>query len=390
MAVEFVVYDGEKSKKVAEYLSKHYKIRIVSEKDSWGIDKFRSLFLFDKKSKKRIGCMVNQSFKNKKPYPFSVAIFRIGLLNVISNQIYSDYLRDFEKNIKKYGYPWGNIRKKDKNRNFFDSIQEHGSGFIKDFAHLLKSTGIIEIGQEKFDNISKWLETSKKIRANVFIMVCPDYAYERESGKGFRYSGENKLNEGIGLVSRKSLEFLQKFSLFMNKNKLKIRIIIGIADYEDTGENLSRLDETKATFHNKITQSLKKVDKEMKNMMKNLNISYKVVLIRESFGNRIWDLEWNESEKAIKKMIAGLNNKTLKNLLKERKKLYLKWYKNIDDKETLERFIKQGTEYTTCGYLFNRSFKNLMIIGTNSINMELFYKIRAKDMPVLYITEVYR
>ncbi|MAG39724.1 hypothetical protein CMI41_02045 [Candidatus Pacearchaeota archaeon] len=384
-SIKAIIYTGPKSRKVAKILKNKYFVPTFSQHQSFGMDKNKCLYLFDSKTDKKRKVMINQSITNKTDYPFSVAIFRLSCLKSIVEQIKSDYFEKFERNIFHYGFPWGEIRKKDKLRDNAISLINHKNRIAKDLFSVFRNSGVLEISKEDSWAFVQWVKKSEKQEVSLFVMVCPDYSFSSDKDI-LRYSLDNKLSGGIGLVAVKSLEFLSYLNEIIAKHKLKIKVIVGIADYEDHDENLKRLNETKQSFKDKIKKSIRQINLESKRM----DLNCQVVGIREHFGERLWSQEWEESRKIIKEELEKLSDNELKKMIFDRKILYSRWFPKIKDKEVLERMIDHGTEYTTCGYLFSNEIDNLIILGANSIDMSLYYRLRQQKSPVLYITKVHK
>jgi len=384
--VQFVVYNGIKSKEIAQLLEKKHKISIFHEEEAFGIDKNKCLYLFDAITKKKKGVMINQSLKNQQDYSYSIAIFRLNRLNSLVDQISSDYFINIERNITRWGFPWGEIRRKDKLRDNLFALTEHNDKAVREFFLTLRRFGVLTIKKDNSDKIIEWINDSKTKEANIFVMVCPDYSFAYDSNDNIlRYDTNNTLREGVGLVAIKSLEFLKCLSDLIAKHKLRVKVIIGISDYEDTDDNLFRLKETKSSFYEKIKKSIKNIQTECCK----INLNFEVIGIREYFGERLWLSRWEESEKLIKEEIEKIGGEELNKMISNRKKLYLRWLPDISNDSVLKKMISQGTEYTNCGYLFAQKVPNLLILGTNSIDMTSFYKLRANNLPIVYITKIY-
>ncbi len=385
--IQMIVFRGERSKEIAEMLKSKENVPIFFEDDSFGLDKNKCLFIFDKQTKKKKREMINQSLKNKGQYPYSIAILNNKRKQSIIRQIHSDYFTNFHRNIIQWGFPWGLIGKKEQEKNNLIFLESANDKMIKEFAYLLKKFGVLGIEKTNSQEMIAWLNNAKLITVNLFAMVCPDYSFSQDTNNNIlRYTEENKLREGIGLVAIKTIDFLEQFSQIIRSFKLNICLTIGIADYEDYAENLQRLNESKDSFDKKIKKSIQSIEEECKKR----EIEAKVIAIRSYFGDAAWEEAWRNSKEEIQIGINSLEKNKIDTLIRDRKELYSKWIKDIKDAEVLERIINQGTEYTTCGFLFSKKFENLLILGTNSINMEFFYKLRTKNLPVLYVTRVHR
>ncbi len=382
----FLVYKGSKSKMIAQQLENSINLSIFSEKKSFGLDKNECIFLFDKNTKRRKGVMTNQSLKNKQEYPYSIAIHKSKSERSIINQIKSDYFTNFNRNVSRWGFPWGDVKKSFKNRDYFNTLSNSNDLLVKELCVKLKKFGLLTLDKQSADLLINWLNKSKNHESNVFVMVCPDYSFSYDSNNNaLRYDNKNTLRDGIGLVAIKSLEFIRVFNELITKYQLKIKFTVGIADYEDTKENLARLKETKNSFDEKIKKSMGKIQSECDRA----KINAKVIAIREFFGSKNWISEWKKSENIIKRTLKNMKKGEIKRLILNRRKLYSKWFPKITDTEVINRMISQGTEYTNCGFLFNKNFSNLLILGTNSINMEFYYRLRSPDLPILYVSKIH-
>lgn len=382
-----IVFSGIKSENISKKIASNKNIMVCSEEDSFGLDKNKVLFLFDKNTKRKRKNFINQSFRNNTNYPHSIAILQTNFERSIVNQICADYFENFNRNIDIFGFPWGKISKKHEQENNLYLLERNEDPMFSDVANFLKKNGVFKIEFENYKQIVSWLNNSKINKCNIFAMVCPDYSFDYDQNKNIlRYSTENKLEEGIGLVAIKTLDFLEDFGKIISKYKLDIEMIIGIADYEDYESNLKRLNETKESFNKKIEKSISKIKEECFAR----KIKADVFSIRKYFGEELFESVWIKSNENIREKLKILSEHQLNKMIENRKKLYSKWFPNILDKEVFERFINQGTEYTTCGDLFSKKIDNLLILGTNSINMELFYKLNAPNTPVLYVTNVHK
>lgn len=385
--IETIVFEGERSKEIARLLGLRENMSIFVKEDAFGLDKNKCLFIFDKETKRKNKEMINQALKNKSSYPYSIAILKDKKMLSLVNQIHSDYFINFNRNINRWGFPWGAIGKKEQEEGSIVLLDNSEDEMLREFGLLLKRFGVLGLEKNMHDKVRNWLEKARSDKVNLFSMVCPDYSFIQDpNNNSFKYNNDNKLREGIGLVAIKTLDFLEPFSRLIRKFGLKIYITLGIADYEDYPENLERLGESKESFNKKVRKSIKCIKEKCAKM----EIEAEVIAIRDYFGETVWREVWGDSKKEIENRMNSIEKSKISKMVEDRKELYSKWFPNIKDKEVFQRMVNQGTEYTSCGFLFSNLLRDLLILGTNSINMEFFYRLKAENLPVLYVTRVHK
>jgi len=350
------------SEAVSRAFSCQFGIPVICEDDAFGCDKSNGLLLYDTDGDGRRGVMRNQGIKNSADYPYSIAIYRIKRMRDIVSQIHSDYFKHFERNLSQWGYPWGRVR--------------GGHQFNPMRFGVLRKFGITQTPS----CFHSWLSAAKHNESCLFLMACPDYPFDSRLG---RYTNEALLGDGIGLVAEKSLAFLREFSALARQEGLLVRAIIGVADYEDEPDNLLRLSETEASFAEKISTTIEKI----RFASQAVDFPVTVVGIRDMFP--CWNQEWAVSYAEVARHLFALPSHVLARKIKARSKLYSRWLPGISDYSVCAKMIRQGAEYATCGALFSANFSNLLVIGTNSIDMTDFYQVRAPQLPVLCVARVF-
>lgn len=361
--IQYLVFRGEMSETLARAVSPNGEIPVFSETEAFGCDKATGLFIFDEVAAGRRGTMRNQGIKNNADYPYSIAVYRIKRLRDLVNQIRSDYFVNFDRNLQLWGYPWGEVN---------CSLRIYDPARFT----ILRRFGITETPY----SFITWLRQAKDVESHIFLMACPDYPYDRKNG---RYTNESYLNSGIGLVASKSIEFLCAFAGFAKKEQIRARAIIGLADYEDSPENLLRLNETKESFAKKVQSSISTI----RSATSQIGFSVEVAGIRTLFPR--WDAEWRQSYEAVANHLLALPTHVRAQKLKARSKLYSTWLPEISEAQVFEKVVQQGAEYATCGALLSSRYTNLLVVGTNSIDMAAFYQVRSPNLPVIYTARVF-
>ena len=364
--VAYVAYCGPLSQLVAEAVAERVGVQCVYRNDCDGLDKNLGVLLYDTPSCGRRGSMTNQGVKLKTEFAYSVAIYRIIRIEDFVTQICSDYFTNFSRNSCLWGFPWGFASKSYRRSPWSD---------------LLRGAGIIRPPSEY---VTKWYTLAQGGVSHVFIMLCPDYPTELHAGVK-RYTIAGELGSGIGVVAERSLSFLSKFSEYSKVHDLDVRVLLGVADYEDYSDNLARLNETASSFAAKIGGSIAAIS----SACSDFDLPITVFGIRSYFGRALWERESAISAAVLRSAFNNLTPKQYEQLILRRSKLYSKWYPDITPSQVLERCVFHGVEYANCGYLFSTQFENLLILGTNSLDMSLEYSSRNPNLALQYITSVY-
>lgn len=390
-----IVFKGRASQAVAKELANRIpQIQLIDQTKTgdFGLDRQRALFIFDGKTGTgRSGkpkLFVNQGIKNGTEYPYSIRVSDLVdpgnpiTIKKIANQVAADYFRDLEKNIIDHGSPWGTTGAKTKGA-FNTAAQD--LQIIRDFALFLKlNNASAPTTDGCWDAAQNWLleGISGERPLDVFAMVCPDYGKEEE-----RYTFDNRLGSSIGLVAAKAHEYIQKMHGFASWHGLAMRFLIGIADYEATEENLTRLGESRESFFKKIDASLA-LSRDKLDALGILNLCFHIERYFDSIKPGTWKAESFASEALIRRSIEDLPKNKVRMLLAQRRKLYERWFGNISDNEIKENIIRHAIEYATCGKLLERNFGNVLVLGATSINVEYFYRL-ASGIPVINLASVY-
>ena len=221
--------------------------------------------------------------------------------------------------------------------------------------------------------------------------VCPDYSYEKKD-QMYNFTFE-KLNEDIGLVSKRLSMDISEIHNFFTFLKIKFKHIISVGDFEAYSKNnQKRMRLTEAEYLSKINKSKNKINKtfKYKNCIADKEFS-------KIFGNKnLWLKQVKKFKKMLQKNNLGNTDLTLKdfdNILSSRIPLYKKWYGELSKKQYLDILIEQASEYATMGSLVKSKFKNVMILGADHHRMADFYNLEndgtKQNLPVTYLKKNY-
>ena len=217
--------------------------------------------------------------------------------------------------------------------------------------------------------------------------VCPDYSAIKKAPGIYEFTFK-KLNSGIGVITEKLLEHLEKIHSFFKSIDVNFRHIVAIGDFEALSEDiLKNLKLTEEAFISKLRLSQKK-------LLKTTKCKIEVPLFTEIDGGldkwkKIYKLNYSK----LKKNDFGkskINKKIISEIAQSRIKLYEKWFKNITKKRLYEIVLKQGAEYISMGEMVSKKYKNTLIIGADHFKMSDFYKISSPSMPVFYLKSNYK
>jgi len=362
----YIAFDGPLSQQVALGVASRAGVAAISISECKGLNKMEGLLLHDTAADGKKGSMTNQKLIPHGGFGFSVSIYRIIRLDDLVSQISSDYFLNFSRNITQWRHPWGMARKSYRNLPPCPIL------------------GCVGVVRPASTTVLQWANTAKEHRSTVFLMLCPDYPTELQHGKRI-YSTNGQLGTAIGIVAERSIKFLESFVPFLGKNNLNVQILLGLADYEDTADNLARLKESTSSFAEKVKESAKAVRLRCQPLENDIQ----VFCIRQHVGRKLWEKESTASRNAIQEAINHLDENARNKLLSQRLALYSKWFPNITREQATVRTIEHGIEYANCGHIFNTTTQNLLVIGTNSIDMSMEYKARAEELPVQYICNVF-
>ena len=217
--------------------------------------------------------------------------------------------------------------------------------------------------------------------------VCPDYSAIKKAPGIYEFTFK-KLNSGIGVITEKLLEHLEKIHSFFKSIDVNFRHIVAIGDFEALSEDiLKNLKLTEEAFISKLRLSQKK-------LLKTTKCKIEVPLFTEIDGGldkwkKIYKLNYSK----LKKNDFGkskINKKIISEIAQSRIGLYEKWFKNITKKRLNEIILKQGAEYISMGEMVSKKYKNTLIIGADHFKMSDFYKISSPSMPVFYLKSNYK
>ena len=217
--------------------------------------------------------------------------------------------------------------------------------------------------------------------------VCPDYSAIKKAPGIYEFTFK-KLNSGIGVITEKLLENLEKIHSFFKSIDVNFRHIVAIGDFEALSKDiLKNLKLTEEAFISKLRLSQKK-------LLKTTKCKIEVPLFTEIDGGLdTWKKIYKLNYSKLKKNDFGkskINKKIISEIAQSRIKLYEKWFKNITKKRLYEIIIRQGAEYTTMGDFVSKKYKNSLIIGADHFKMSDFYKINSSSLPILYLKNNYK
>ena len=217
--------------------------------------------------------------------------------------------------------------------------------------------------------------------------VCPDYSAIKKAPGIYEFTFK-KLNSGIGVITEKLLENLEKIHSFFKSIDVNFRHIVAIGDFEALSKDiLKNLKITEEAFISKLRLSQKKLLKTTKSKIE-------VPLFTEINGGldkwkKIYKLNYSK----LRKNDFGkskIDKKIISEIAQSRIGLYEKWFKNITKKRLNKIVLKQGAEYTSMGEMVSTKYKNALIIGADHFKMSDFYKINSPALPVLYLKNNYK
>ena len=217
--------------------------------------------------------------------------------------------------------------------------------------------------------------------------VCPDYSAIKKAPGIYEFTFK-KLNSGIGVITEKLLEHLEKIHSFFKSIDVNFRHIVAIGDFEALSKDiLKNLKITEEAFISKLRLSQKK-------LLKTTKCKIEVPLFTEINGGldkwkKIYKLNYSK----LRKNDFGkskIDKKIISEIAQSRIGLYEKWFKNITKKRLNKIVLKQGAEYTSMGEMVSTKYKNALIIGADHFKMSDFYKINSPALPVLYLKNNYK
>jgi len=217
--------------------------------------------------------------------------------------------------------------------------------------------------------------------------VCPDYSAIKKAPGIYEFTFK-KLNSGIGVITEKLLENLDKIHSFFKSIDVQFKHVVAIGDFEALSKDILRnLNINEEKFISKLRISQKK-------LLKATKFKIEVPLFTEIDGGLDnWKKIYKHNYSKLKKNNYGkskINKKIISEIAQSRLKLYEKWFKNITKKRLNEIILKQGAEYTSMGDMVTSKYKNSLIIGADHFKMSDFYKVNSPTLPVLYLKNNYK
>ena len=265
------------------------------------------------------------------------------------------------------------------------SIKNKKNILIKKF---LESDIFVKINLENKKLFFELINSLNKYDELVIVSpVCPDYSAIKKAPGIYEFTFK-KLNSGIGVITEKLLENLDKIHSFFKSIDVQFKHVVAIGDFEALSKDILRnLNINEEKFISKLRISQKK-------LLKATKFKIEVPLFTEIDGGlNNWKKIYKHNYSKLKKNNYGkskINKKIISEIGQSRLKLYEKWFKNITKKRLNEIILKQGAEYTSMGDMVTSKYKNSLIIGADHFRMSDFYKVNSPTLPVLYLKNNYK
>ena len=175
----------------------------------------------------------------------------------------------------------------------------------------------------------------------------------------------------------------------MKKRRIKFQHIIAVGDFEALSKsNLNKLKLNQKQFLLKVKKSQKAISKAFPH-----SFTFTSKAITEHFdGLENWKKDTNKIYKQLRKGNygkSGLNDAQVENILESRKQLYIRWFGNISKRKMKDILLAQGAEYALMGYLINKNFSNVIVVGADHSKMIPFYRVKQR-IPVVYLEKNYK
>lgn len=252
---------------------------------------------------------------------------------------------------------------------------------------FLESNIFVKINLENKKLFFKLINSLNKYDELVIVSpVCPDYSAIKKAPGIYEFTFKS-LNSGIGVITEKLLDNLDKIHSFFKSLDIKFKHVVAIGDFEALSKDiLKNLSITEKQFISKLRISQKK-------LLKNTKCKIEVPLFTEIDGGlENWKKIYKLNYSKLKNNNYGkskINKKIISEIAQSRLKLYEKWFKNITKKRLNEIILKQGAEYTTMGDMVTNKYKNSLVIGADHFRMSDFYKVNSPTLPVFYLKNNY-
>lgn len=256
---------------------------------------------------------------------------------------------------------------------------------VKDLFTLFRDIKAIFPNDNTIERIFDWV--SKGVKGEqlcLFSPVCPDYSYEK-NGTTWRYTFD-ELGDGVGLVALRILGILPTFLAFFQKYNIKVKIILGLADFEALVQ--SNLDRVKVDFD----EFIKRVSRSRKAIQESTTIPLDVIMCSELCGGLE---EWKKLAEKYRLDFekghfgnANINKETLIEIINKREVIYKRWYGEFDSfEEYLPYLFAQGAEYAAVGEIASK-LENCFLLGADQPAMASFYDVNGA-IPALYVKPNY-
>lgn len=237
------------------------------------------------------------------------------------------------------------------------------------------------IDAEEINNEEKILFFNLLLKKKITLItpLCPDYEHIKIANGFYKYTF-NKLNGGLGLIGKRFISIMHKLHDALDKHGIKFKHYLLYGDFESYSESIcKRLDVSEKSFIFKLQESTKK-------MKKSVNKKSIVGLIVKNLSNKKdWIKRCDLNEKKMYEKIKKDSrfNRLINEITNSRSMLYSSWFPDQGQEDYKKLVIKQGAEYLTMADLFNKNFKNPLIIGLDHPKMKKFYNLNSK-IAVIY------
>ena len=225
---------------------------------------------------------------------------------------------------------------------------------------------------------------------HVLCPVCPDYANEQtgnpEAPYRYTFSG---LGDEPGLVAERLLADLPRFADFFARNGIKVRFVIGQADFEVLSEDtVQQVGVDVPEFLRRMTVGGQKIADRVKNLpVDTLFISD---LCGGLEGWRVLHADMRERLAAVHRGDApAARSIDWQGILEARRPLYERWVGPRDSlNDYLPFLLNQGAEYAGLGEIARSLSETSFMLCCDHHAMTPFYKI-VRDVPVVYLKRNY-
>lgn len=204
----------------------------------------------------------------------------------------------------------------------------------------------------------------------IFCPVCPDYATQAtgDPQRPFEYTF-NGLGEGIGLVAQRILKAIIPLAEFFLANDINAKFVVSIGDFEVMSQaTLDRVGLDREEFIRRVRMSQRAFAAACPNW-----IQLETPLMMTDLFAQTWEPALEKARAAVARHDFGALKVTpsdFEKMCAARRPLYQRWYGN--DVDAHKVFLEQIPEYMATGYLVEKNFENVLILGADSVAMATF------------------